>query len=167
MQMQQLPSPSNDTRAVSNEQKFYQDYFLAVVDQAIVSINQRFEQLSQHSENFGFLYNIENLKLFEDETLRKHCMDLEILLKDESTCGSFPNISIALRILLTLPITTASAERSFSKLKIIKNYLRTTMVQERLSDLAIISIERDLCENIDYKDIIEKFAEIKARKINF
>ena len=41
------------------------------------------------------------------------------------------------------------------------------MVQERLSDLAIISIERDLCENIDYNDIIEKFAEIKARKINF
>ncbi|XP_060845697.1 uncharacterized protein LOC132925306 [Rhopalosiphum padi] len=42
----------NDTRTVSNEQKFYQDYFLAVVDQAIVSINQRFEQLSHHSENF-------------------------------------------------------------------------------------------------------------------
>lgn len=149
-----------------------------------------------------YIGNIENLKIFEDETLRKHCMDLEILLKDgencdingielfdelkifcrilnkqktsiecldliESTCGSFPNISIALRILLTLPITTASAERSFSKLKIIKNYLRTTMVQERLSDLAIISIKRDLCENIDYNNIIEKFAEIKARKINF
>jgi len=42
----------NDTRTVSDEQKFYQDYFLAVVDQAIVSINQRFEQLSHHSENF-------------------------------------------------------------------------------------------------------------------
>ncbi|XP_022165449.1 uncharacterized protein LOC111030323 [Myzus persicae] len=42
----------NDTRTVSNEQKFYQDYFLALVDQAIVSINQRFEQLSEHSENF-------------------------------------------------------------------------------------------------------------------
>lgn len=198
----QFDYESNDTRTVSNEQKFYQDYFLTVVDQAIVSINQRFEQLSRHSENFGFLYNIENLKLFEDETLRKHCMDLEILLKDgencdlngielfdelkifcrilnkpktsieclnliELTCGSFPNISIALRILLTLPITTVSAERSFSKLKIIKNYLRTTMLQDHLSDLAIISIERDLCENIDYNDIIEKFAEIKARKINF
>lgn len=34
-----------------NEQTFYQDYFLAVVDQAIVSINQRFEQLSHYSEN--------------------------------------------------------------------------------------------------------------------
>lgn len=199
----QFQYESNDIRIVSTEQKFYQDYFLAVIDQAIVSINQRFEQLSHHSENFGFLYNIENLKLFEDEKLQKHCMNLEILLKDgekrdlnatelfdelkifcrilnkqkapiecldliESTCGSFPNISIALRILLTLPITTASAERSFSKLKIIKNYLRTTMLQcYRLSDLAIISIECELCENIDYNSIIEKFAEIKSRKINF
>jgi hypothetical protein len=142
----------NDTRTISNEQKFYQDYFLAVVNQATVSINKRFEQLSHHSENFGFLYNIENLKLCRDETLQKHCMDLEILLKDgenencdlngielfdelkifwrilykqktsiecldliESIRGSFPNIAIALRILLTLPITTASAERSSKK----------------------------------------------------
>ncbi|XP_050547253.1 uncharacterized protein LOC126908954 [Daktulosphaira vitifoliae] len=200
--VRQFNYESKDARLNSAEQTFYDDYFLAVIDQAIVSINERFEQLSHHSEYFGFLYNIENLKTFDEETLRKHCMDLEILLKDgenndingielfdelkifcrilnkqmtsieclnliETTCGSFPNISIELRILLTLPITTASAERSFSKLKIIKNYLRTSMTQNRLSDLAIISIERDLCENLDYNDIIEKFAEIKARKIDF
>jgi len=35
------------------------------------------------------------------------------------------------------------------------------MVQDRLSDLAIISIERDLCENVNRNDIIEKSAEIK------
>ena len=51
-----------------------------------------------------------------------------------------PNIAIALRILLTLPITVASGERSFSKLKIIKNYLRSTMTQERLSGLATLAI---------------------------
>ena len=68
---------------------------------------------------------------------------------------------------MTLPITIASAERSFSKLKIIKNYLRTTMMQDRLSDLAIISIEHDLCENVDYNNIIEKFTKIKSRKVNF
>jgi len=36
------------------------------------------------------------------------------------------------------------------------------MGQDRLFDLAIISIEHGLCENIEYNDIIEKFAEIKA-----
>jgi len=57
----------------------------------------------------------------------------------------YPNIKIALRLLLTLPVTVASCERSFSKLKLIKNYLRSTMGQGRLSGLAILSIEYDDC----------------------
>lgn len=56
----------------------------------------------------------------------------------------FPNLSIALRIFLTLPISVASGERSFSKLKLVKSYLRTSMCQERLSDLAVISIENKI-----------------------
>ena len=46
---------------------------------------------------------------------------------------SFPNTCIAYRILLTILVTVASAKRSFSKLKLIKSYLRSTMSQERLS----------------------------------
>ena len=42
----------------------------------------------------------------------------------------YTNLSIALKILLTLPITVASAVRSFLKLKIIRNYFRSTMGQE-------------------------------------
>uniref|UniRef100_A0A8C3HBI5 TTF-type domain-containing protein n=1 Tax=Chrysemys picta bellii TaxID=8478 RepID=A0A8C3HBI5_CHRPI len=52
-----------------------------------------------------------------------------------------PNTAIALRILLTLPVSVASDERSFSKLKLLKNYLRSTMTQNRMSGLALISIE--------------------------
>ena len=46
----------------------------------------------------------------------------------------FPNVCVALRIFLSMPATVATAERSFSKLKLIKNYLRTTMLQDRLVD---------------------------------
>jgi hypothetical protein len=41
----------------------------------------------------------------------------------------YPNISIAYRILFTMPVIVASAERRFSKLKLLKNYLRSTMSQ--------------------------------------
>jgi hypothetical protein len=49
----------------------------------------------------------------------------------------FPNASIAYRILLTIPITIAYPERSFSKIKLIKSYLRSIMSQERLNGLAV------------------------------
>ena len=45
----------------------------------------------------------------------------------------FPNACIAFKILLTIHVTIASTEISFSKLKLIKSYLRSTMSQERLS----------------------------------
>ena len=53
---------------------------------------------------------------------------------------SFLNACIVFKILLTIPITVASAERSFSKLKLIKSYLRSTMSQEILSRLVILLI---------------------------
>ena len=80
---------------------------------------------------------------------------------------SFPNACIAYRILLTIPVTVASAKRSFSKLKLIKSYLRSTMSQERLNGLAMLSIEKDLLEKLEYKDLINSFASQKARKIDF
>ncbi|KAJ8894922.1 hypothetical protein PR048_000229 [Dryococelus australis] len=57
-----------------------------------------------------------------------------------------PNVGVELRILLTLPVTVASDERSFSKLKLIKTYLRSTMLQSRLSGLAMILTEHQLAE---------------------
>jgi len=57
------------------------------------------------------------------------CSPLDVLryLYDSRLHEVFPNLAVALRILLTLPVTVASAERSFSKLKLIKTYLRSTM----------------------------------------
>lgn len=45
----------------------------------------------------------------------------------------YPNISIAYQILFTMSVTVASAERSFSKLKLSKNRLGYVMSQERLN----------------------------------
>lgn len=66
----------------------------------------------------------------------------------------FPNLAVALRIFLTIPVTVATGERSFSKLKIIKNYLRSTMTQKKLSNLSIISIENKTATELDLSNII-------------
>ncbi|XP_020257869.1 zinc finger MYM-type protein 1-like [Asparagus officinalis] len=76
----------------------------------------------------------------------------------------FPAASIAYRILLTIPVTVASAERSFSKLKILKSYLRSTMSQERLNGLALLSVESGFLDKIDYEDLIDDFATKNARR---
>lgn len=75
-------------------------------------------------------------------------------------------MAVAINILLRLPVSVAGSERSFSKLKLIKTYLRSTISQERLVDLSLISIENEYCDNIG-GEILEEFVSIKARKIAF
>ncbi|KAK9711369.1 hAT family C-terminal dimerization region [Popillia japonica] len=78
---------------------------------------------------------------------------LKYIIEKELT-EVYPTIEIVLRIIATTPVTVASAERSFSRLiirrKIIKTYLRNSMTQDRLSALAIPSIENDVAHSIDY-----------------
>jgi hypothetical protein len=52
--------------------------------------------------------------------------------------ASFPNVGIALRIYLTLPINNCQGERSFSTLSRVKNHLQSTMRQPRLNSLALL-----------------------------
>ena len=79
---------------------------------------------------------------------------------------AFPDVFTLVRAALTIPVSSASAERSFSALKRIKIYLRSTMCEDRLTNLSIISIERDLSKYLDYDKVIDKFASV-SRRITF
>ncbi|KAF9809572.1 hypothetical protein SFRURICE_020869, partial [Spodoptera frugiperda] len=77
----------------------------------------------------------------------------------------YPTIEIVLRIIATTPVTVASAEKSFSRPKIIIYnripqicYLRNSMTQDRLSALAILSIENDVAHSLDYSVLIKNFS---------
>ena len=88
---------------------------------------------------------------------------LETIMK-QKLCSVFPNIVVALRIFLSLPASVATNERSFSVLKRIKNYLSSTMEDERLNGLAVLNINCDKARQMDFSAVINKFAEKKARK---
>ena len=87
-----------------------------------------------------------------------------LLLKHSTVVSSVPDVATAVKLFLTIPVTVASAERSFSKLKLIKNYLRSTMSQERLSGLSILSIENERARGLNISTIVKTFAEKNARR---
>ena len=71
--------------------------------------------------------------------------------------AAFPTLVKLYQIALTLAVSTAQCERTFSALKRIKTYLRTTMSEQRLSDISLLSIEKDLSKKINFEDVIDKF----------
>jgi len=54
-----------------------------------------------------------------------------------------------------MPCTNASGERSFSVLRRVKNYLRSTLSQDKTSSLSLLSIENEMLRSIDWSSIIK------------
>jgi predicted transport protein len=91
------------------------------------------------------------------------------LLKYISSMGleAYGTLAITLQILMTLPVSVASFERSFSKMKLIKSCVQSTMSQDKFTNLAILSVENEVASSIDFGDVIKDFAAIKSRKVQF
>lgn len=79
----------------------------------------------------------------------------------------FPTIFILFRIYLTFPISNANSERTFSALKRLKNWLRNSMGQERLSNVALLNIESEEADKLEINQLIEIFSSRKNRRIKF
>lgn len=71
------------------------------------------------------------------------------------------NIQILLHIFCTLPVTTCTPERAFSALKLLKNYLRNSMSDDRLTGLALMYIHPDI--DIDVSDVVRRFMTMPAK----
>ena len=80
--------------------------------------------------------------------------------------AAFPNLVKLLQLSLTIVVSTAECERSFSALKRIKSYLRSTMSTQRASNLTVLSIERKLSESLSLDEVVDLFAaKDKNRRI--
>ena len=88
---------------------------------------------------------------------------IDTLAAIETQKDFYPNIYTILEILATLLVTTASAERIFSCLRRLKNYLRGSMGQERLSGLAFTQIHRSQIPNPEM--VLNELAK-SSRKLN-
>jgi hypothetical protein len=91
--------------------------------------------------------------LKESETVTSPRGVLEFIVEHKLQ-SMLPDVVTAYMLYLTLPVTVATCERSFSKLRIIKNYLRSSCGQERLSNLGLLAIESSTARSLNLDSII-------------
>lgn len=122
-----------------------------------VNFNKSFPMslLNRLLQQYPKLFNKEKLEnelkvLYSDVVILGVSVELKDRLKfivTHNLENDVPEIFKLLSLILSLPSTSASVERSFSALKRIKTFARNTMTQERLRSLAMIAIEKDfLCD---------------------
>ncbi|XP_071148256.1 zinc finger MYM-type protein 1-like [Mytilus edulis] len=155
------------SRVIKNEGRFSAEYLIpsklqALTDQTTNSIFETFH------------VDLGDRQAFDDEVARwKIRWDMvdgqrpQKLLETLNATNKdlYPNIYAILTVLLTMPVSSASSERSFSAMRRIKSYLRATMGDERLSNLSILHIHR--ARSVNITDIIDKFSVKKNRRFNF
>lgn len=77
----------------------------------------------------------------------------------------YPTIHTLLKIFATLPLSASSAEQTFSTLRRIKTWLRSTMAEDRLVGLALMNIYYDI--HIDIDKVIDRYARTRKHRLNF
>ena len=133
-------------------------------------IQKNFQQITRTVEkNQKSGLQLQSNELLQFSNFVKLCFDekegaetpetfMHRIIQERNLISLFPNIAIILRIYLYLTCSNSSGERSFSKLKRIKNELRSSMSQRRLNHLPLMSIESELLRKQNCCKLIQEFA---------
>ena len=141
-------------------------------------VTKTLEEVSPKIQELGDLYK-DDLPFYSSLSSEFHCWYMKwrdqekehgsaslptTLYHTLPQCSSlFPNITVLLQILCTLPVTSCESERSFSGLKRIKTSIRSTMGNERLTSLSLLHFHRDIDINIE--EVIGEFARRFPRRL--
>uniref|UniRef100_A0A8C5Q7S8 HAT C-terminal dimerisation domain-containing protein n=1 Tax=Leptobrachium leishanense TaxID=445787 RepID=A0A8C5Q7S8_9ANUR len=168
----QLSDRFKGMNAVFHRFKIIQPAMLASEsDETVISEATRLQELYNDNISADFPGQLLSFRSTLQEEVRS-CSTVKdlahlLLVENRALSSTVPYVCVALLLFLTLPVTVATAERSFSKLKLIKSYLRNTMSQQRLSGLALLSIANERARRLNIESIVDDFAEAKARRRNF
>ena len=96
----------------------------------------------------------------------RHLSAVDVYKKLSAVPAAFPDILACFRVALTLPVASATAERSFSAMRRIKTHLRASLSGNKLSSLALIAVERQLSDQLikDPAAVIDVFASLGSGK---
>uniref|UniRef100_A0A0L8I3Z2 HAT C-terminal dimerisation domain-containing protein n=1 Tax=Octopus bimaculoides TaxID=37653 RepID=A0A0L8I3Z2_OCTBM len=98
----------------------------------------------------------------ENTPSKMQCTEALQLIYEQQLIEVSPNITTALQLYLTMPITSCEGERSSSKLAFVKNKFRSTIIEGCLNSLCILSLENDIARKFSYDKAVN--VAIKKKK---
>ncbi|KAL4097338.1 hypothetical protein QTP88_022132 [Uroleucon formosanum] len=144
-------------------------FFSNMIDLPVIEVRKKATKLqSQYPEDLDGSFINEcihfhgYLKSLPGIVSPKSILELCKIIEDHNIADVYPYVDIALRMYLCCPVSNTSAEWSFSVLKRVKSYLRSSMNDNRLNNLAILNIECEITKSISYNEVIEDFAAQKS-----
>ena len=115
-----------------------------------------------HAEFSIFVAHVDNLILNTDRSFNTLA---DIAMYSEERKSVFPLTNKCYHLLMTIPVSVAKDERTFSRLKLVKTPSRSTMSDERLESLLLLSCEKDITDSINLDSIAKDWANLKSRRI--
>ena len=91
----------------------------------------------------------------------------DAMYKSEIHKGMLSEIHKVLKIYFTFPVTTSTAEHSFSSMRRLKTYLRNTMTQSRLINLLLLYVHSSETDKLDLKDIAHQFISVNDQRLHY
>jgi len=88
-------------------------------------------------------------------------------VKEQLQKGLYANFCKLYQVALCIPVGTATCERSFSVMRRIGNYLRSTMGQERFSYFSLLNIESDIRAKAESENSLNQFGSASSRALMF
>lgn len=155
-----------DERLLQGHNRYKIQYLLPVhvrdLDAAKIQEIHQVMRNDLECDEASFLRECDRWKVRCATSLPRPSTAIEEVLRDLPQ-ELYPNVSKCLHVLLAMPVSTASAERSFSSMRRLKTYFRSTMSTGRLSGLGLMNIHRDI--ELRSEIIVDIFARRKQRRL--
>ena len=170
---------------MNNEDQYRTNLYYPLIDSTLIELNDRFSfenmqilngisALCPDSDNFLQSEVLKPFALQMKADFSLLCNEIQVLkqmLKDSKLNSivdlyaellplkqAFPTVIFLVVAALTIPVSSTTCERTFSKMKLIKTTARNTMSNSRLNDLCVLAVERDF--DINFEKLIDTFSDL-------
>ncbi|KAH1081810.1 hypothetical protein J1N35_021571 [Gossypium stocksii] len=141
------------------------------IDKICILVNKFYPEDFSQQEKERLSYELKHYELdvCTHPDLRKISTLSELCrsLVESGKSVMYPLVDRLIRLILTLPVSTASSERAFSAMKIVKTRLRNKMEDDFLRSSLVVYIEKEIAEKFDVNEIIDDFSKVKDRRVQF